>query len=707
MVVTAAAATLLTAFAFATGGAIDIARTGTALALVVLLVTVAFGRAAWTGNLPRPFAGTVALLLMVLLAGLAALSVSWSVLPGDSNFDTARTIAYTAIVAVGALAAQLIPSRSREFAAGLMIAALIISLYALLSRIAPGMFPASDAYGRLRMPFEYWNAVGSVAVFGLIGAIWLGTTRGLAPWPVALSYPAGGVFLLTLALSQSRGAMAAAFLTLAIWLLLAPRRLRSSWWLAAVTALTAAVIAWAYGTPALSQDAVAFAERKSDGLIFGLLCLLMIGALAAVGYASERARRRQPLPAVRRYAVGRALLVALAVSPFLMTGAIAAGTNNGLGTISNSVSDMFDADKLAPANSPDRLTQTSSLRARYWRDAFKIWADNRFHGTGADTYSVARLPYRHDTIKVRHAHGYVAQTVGDLGCLGLGIILALAVAWLVAFARVAGASARAPGHWLDGAGDKRLACLSVALVAFAFGVHSAIDWTWYVPGVAAFGLLAAGWVFGVAGRFAGGGATNDADVTTSTTGNGPQLQRVTVALLTAGVTLVGLAAAYSVYQPARAAKKINEGYSLLANGEALRALEIGRDAHKIDPTSDKPFFLSAAAHDTLRQRGEADAELARIAAIQPANPDTWIRLAAYRLNTLDDPQAAIKALQPLFFVSPNNERGQVLLAQATEALRTKLLREAFEAERKRLKREIARIRRKAAAAGLTTPNNGR
>ena len=561
--VVAVTAVSLAALAFATGGAVDVASTGSVLTLVVLLVTGAFARAAWTGSLPRPFSGSLGLLLVAVFAGVSALSVGWSILPGASSFDAARTIAYVSIVAGGALAAQLLPRRSREVAGGVMLAALIICLYSLTSRVMPGWFPESDSFARLRMPFEYWNAVGAVAVFGLVGALWLGTARTLGVWPVTLSYPAGGVFVVALFLSQSRGSLLAALLTVGLWLLITPRRLRTAGWLAVAGGLGLIVTAWAYGEPALSQDAVALSERESTGLLFGVILLLMTGALAAAGYAVERQRRAKPLAPARRFAIGRVLLIALALSPVLLVGAIGVGSEEGFSTIGNSVSDTFDADKNAPANEPGRLTQTSSLRARYWGDAFKIWGDHTLHGTGADSYSAARLPYRRDTVQVRHAHGFVPQTLADLGIWGLISITLLTIAWFFAMARAAGARRGAPTKWLDDGDDARIADWSLALIAFAFGVHSAVDWTWYMPGVAAFGLVTAGWIFGSGARFAG----RDPQPAAATAK--PQAagaSRKAALLSAAGILLIGLASAYAVYQPAQAARKVEDGYHLLADG---------------------------------------------------------------------------------------------------------------------------------------------
>ncbi|MFY9489062.1 MAG: O-antigen ligase family protein [Solirubrobacterales bacterium] len=689
--VVVATAALVASLAFATAGGFDVAQTGAALTLAVLIVTAAFGRAAYTGTLARPFSGSTALLLMTLLCALSAVSVGWSVLPGASSIDATRTISYTAILAFGALAAQLLPRRSREVGGGLLLAALVICVYALLSRIVPGWFPASDASARLRLPFEYWNAVGAVGAFGLISSLWLGSAREIKPWLIALSFPAGALFLVVLALSQSRGSMAAAVVGVALWLALAPRRLRATLWLACVGFVGALVVAWAYAQPALSEDFIALAERESTGRTFALILALMIIALGGAGYGIERWRRDTGLRPNQRYALGRVLLVALALSPFVFIGAVAVGSDKGVSTISDSVNELFNADVLAaPANSPERLTQTNSLRARYWSDAFKIWGDHRLHGTGGDTYSVARLPYRVDTLRVNHAHGYVPQTLADWGLWGLALMIALTVAFVIAFGKAAAAKAIAPWRWLESADDNRLADLGIAIVAVAFAAHSALDWTWYIPGVAVFGLVSAGWMFGSAHRLSGRTEKGERVSPTPTTR----------ALRASGIALIGLAAAFAVYQPSLAARKVDNGFERLAAGNPAEALNDGRDAHDADPTSDKPYYLIAAAYDDLKQPRAADQTLARVASIQPTNPETWIRLADYRLNQRKDPKGAIEALKALLFISPNNERGNALLEKAKQQRINQLLEEQIEAESRRIKRKIAKLRRETAALGI-------
>ena len=94
---------------------------------------------------------------------------------------------------------------------------------------------------------------------------------------------------------------------------------------------------------------------------------------------------------------------------------------------------------------------------------------------------------------MRHAHGYVVQTAADLGVVGL----LASVALLAGVARRDRAHARLalPGSRAAGAaagargldprvsfGPERVALATLATVVVVFGVHSFVDWTWFVPG---------------------------------------------------------------------------------------------------------------------------------------------------------------------------------------------------------------------------------
>ena len=70
-----------------------------------------------------------------------------------------------------------------------------------------------------------------------------------------------------------------------------------------------------------------------------------------------------------------------------------------------------------PSNGPDRLTATGSVRARYWRDALNVWSHDVVLGAGAALPDCAR-PRAQGRDRVQHAHGYVVQTLADLGPWG-------------------------------------------------------------------------------------------------------------------------------------------------------------------------------------------------------------------------------------------------------------------------------------------------
>jgi hypothetical protein len=686
-----ATAALLAFAAFAVGVKSNGPRAGVVEVLAVLLATAVFGRAAYVGKLPRPFNASLGVLLLALFAGITALSVGWSLVPNSSLLDAVRLISYTCVLALAAMIAQNYQGRSREIFLGISLAALVITVYALASRCFPGIFPSTDDFARLRLPFGYWNAVGTIAAVGLLSALWAGTRREAARWLEIASYPVGGLFIVALMLSQSRGALLSVAIVVGLWLLLVPQRLRSAGWLGVVGLLSAIVVAWAYNKTALSTDAIPYDERKSAGLQLTVALLLLSGLLAGAGAFIYKRRHHRALPAAQRYKIGRVLLILLAISPFVLAIGVTAGTDKGFSTITDGVSGLFSSTAPAPANTPDRLTQTTSLRGRYWNDAFKIFGDHTLHGTGGDTFIVARLPYRHDQITAANAHGMVPQVASDLGVLGLTVLLLITIVWLVAAFKLVGAAAKAPWRWLNEADEVRLASVAITLAALLFGIHSALDWVWFVPGVAYFGLLAGGWTLGSPAAHT---ARAGAPATTPARGGTVQIVRA------AAIALVGIAIAYAVYQPVRAEQKVSAGLDVAENDPA-KALKLGNQALELDPTSADAMILISVAQSNGGRQQDAEATLQLLTSQQPGNPASWLRLARFRLINLEDPDGAIRALRPLLYQSPNNLEGLALLSQARQAKTDVILQAAAEKKRKQLEKQLDELEKlkKAAAQG--------
>ncbi|MGH2832565.1 MAG: O-antigen ligase family protein, partial [Solirubrobacteraceae bacterium] len=346
-----------------------------------------------------------------------------------------------------------------------------------------------------------WNAIGLTAAMGAIGALWLGARRGGHALLNALSYPAMGLFLVTLMLAYSRGALAALAIGVLLWFCIVPLRLRG----AAVGLLGAlgagGVVAWDFSQAALSQENVALNARTLAGHQLGAALVAMLVALTLAGVAiGFRTARRAPANRTRRRA--GATLVGLLVLMVLAGGAALAHSHRGLfGSISHDVSSLTNPNAPVPSNTPARLTAAGSVRARYWKEALEVFQAHPALGAGAEGYATARLRYRTETLVVRHAHGFIVQTLADLGLVGLVLSLALFGAWLVAAGRATHPFGRRWRRWnwerytlpYD---PERIGMLSMLAIVVVFGVHSFVDWTWYVPGDACVALLCAGWLAG-------------------------------------------------------------------------------------------------------------------------------------------------------------------------------------------------------------------
>jgi O-Antigen ligase len=461
--------------------------------------------------------------LLFAFAALTALSVVWSVQPDDSFKDAGRMLAYCGVFAAAVALARAVPAHWPAVLGGVVLAASVICVYALLTKVFPASLDAGDVYARLRAPYSYWNAIGLTAAMGAIGCMWLGARRTGHALLSALAYPAMGLMLLTLMLAYSRGALVALVLGLALWFSIVPLRLRGAAILISGAVCAGGVIAWDFSRHALNSDNVALAQRTSAGHQLGVLIVAMLVLLSLIGLAFGFWTGRNAPSIVSRRRVGTMLLSLLAVVVLACAGALAASHRGFTGTISHTLHSLTDPHAPVPSNGPGRLTAVGSVRARYWNEALKVYQAHPVLGAGAEGYATARLRYRTETLDVRHAHGYIVQTLADLGLVGLGLTLALLLVWMAAAGRSTHPFNRRWSSWstlrgwLDrtGSGDtpgwrrltgadgraapytpERVGMLSMLCLVVVFGIHSIADWTWYVPGNACVALLCAGWLAG-------------------------------------------------------------------------------------------------------------------------------------------------------------------------------------------------------------------
>jgi hypothetical protein len=381
-------------------------------------------------------------------------------------------------------------------------------------------------------------------------------------------------------------------LVVAAWFFLDDERLESARTLLAAAVPAAAVVGIAFALPGVTGDGQSSHVRWRDGLIFG--ALLILGAVAVM------LLRRIPLPRVPRRAligIGVAVIAALVVVAVVKGGGSAAVGNGG-----------------------GRLTDTSSnFRFTWWGQAVHGWEHAKLLGTGAGTFHVTNLLYRHVYLDyTTEPHNLPLQFLTEVGIVGLALFL------LAAFALLRGTHRRR-GHEL-----------ALALLLPAFLVHSLVDIDWDFVAVSAPAFLAAG---ALVGRI--------------------ELRRVSSfgALLATGGALLLFGALFLPW--------LGERWSSEASVAAspARAISLAKKARSVDPLLVEPLWWQADAQTDPRQ---AVALYQAAVDKQPKNAQTWLAAGLYAVG-LDCPRLAYHYLERYTELDPNARA-----SQGADAYRTAL-----------------------------------
>ena len=659
----AASATLLggalAAIAFGAQAGTDLARSTTVSILVALGAGALLCFVVLRGR-PGPLYGGTALLLLAVFTGLTALSAGWSIAPADTTQEAGRTFAYLLAFGAAVGAGRHFPRGAHGVAGAIAIAGVIVCGWAFATRVWPGSL-GDDLFltSRLGAPFDYWNALGGMAALAVPPTLWLTARRASSRLVTALAYPAMGLLMLTLLLTQSRGALAAAVLALAIWFAVVPLRLRSVPGVVLPALGAAPVAAWA-----LSRDQFtkAFQDVRAQEVVagdFGLLLLALCVGLLAAGLTVEAVSARRTLSLRVRRRTGIALAALACALPLAALASVAVSDRGLGGTVSDRFEELTSETEAPPAGS-SRLVSASSSRGEYWRQAGKIFEERPLVGRGANTFGLARLVYRADRRGAAHAHGFGAQTLADLGLMGALSALALLVAWLVAAARTLGLLPRRGPRpeW----GDDRIVVGSLALCAVTFGLHSAIDWTWSIPGTALPALVAAGFV---AGRGPLPDVTAGPPVPATTphsAGSGGRAHAAGAVLVTT------LLCCWAIWQPQAAARANDRALDSIERGDFEAAEREAADARELDPYSTEPLFLRGDALAGQGQGVAAHQALELAVREHPRDPDTWLRLSDFEFRELDLPERAIVTVETARPLDPKSLRLQSLAAEIQAAI---------------------------------------
>jgi hypothetical protein len=337
--------------------------------------------------------------------------------------------------------------------------------------------------------------------------------------------------------------------------------------------------------------------------------------------------------------------------------------------IGDRIDELTSETEVSPEEGGGRLFAASSSRGKYWREAFRVFDDRPLEGVGAGAFAVGRLRHRTDASVTRHAHGWIPQTMADLGLIGMGIATLLMVAWIVAalsatglvprrLTRAAGSDTPPPRRDWDAS---RIALVTLAIVPLAFAVQSLLDWTWFIPEPAVLALVAAGFV---AGR--GPFGADELHGRTQRISWRPTNPRLPAALATVAAALL---LAWAIWQPEASDRATNEALELADERKFEQAIAKTEDARDLNSLTPDPLLVRAAVETQAGRQDDARQSLEKAVLSFPGDPQTWYRLAAFQLGTLDAPEQALETLKAVLYLDPHSRPGRELFVSARARLR--------------------------------------
>jgi tetratricopeptide (TPR) repeat protein len=409
--------------------------------------------------------------LLALFVGWIWLSASWSQGAANSFLEGERGL--VALTGVGA-ALVAVTRRTVPHLLGAVAAAItLVAAYGLATRLFPsavGRFDPIAGY-RLQEPLGYWNALG---IFSAVGALlcFAFAARGRSLAARALGGGALAFLLPTIYFTFSRGSWLALAIGAGLAFLVDPRRLQLAASLLALAPVLALEVLVGSRQDALTHQASALAAAEHDGKRYALVVIAVALITAAVAIAFARLERAIDVPRAARLAFAGAIAVLVLVA------VVAAFARYGAPqTMARNAWDSFKAPPTpTQQNLNERLFSFSGNgRVDLWKAAWHDHEANPTLGSGAGTFYEWWYEHRPYDFQVLDAHSLYAETIGELGPIGLAL---LALALLVPVAAAIAA--------------RRQRLVPIALGAYvAYVVHAGVDWDWEMTGLTLAAMLVA------------------------------------------------------------------------------------------------------------------------------------------------------------------------------------------------------------------------
>lgn len=553
---------------------------------------------------------------------LVGVSVIWAANAEAAFLEFDRAALYVGVFALAALSAPRVGLCA--WCDGFAIGVSAVTALALASRFYPSQLASHDlprflpgSADRLSYPVDYWNGLGVLLAIGIPMLLRLAVVASRAAWrglaAAALPAVAAAIYL-----TASRGGTATAILATAVFIALAADRwaaLQAA--CAALLGSTAAILILLDRRELVDGpfgSAAASAQGRTAAVLVALACIVT-GVLH--GIASGRVHHfPRPRPGVGWATVGFAALLAVvlvaASNPRKQLSAFAQPPT----TITLAQNDFVNSHL---------LSAEGGGRWQFWRAALDQFESRPLLGHGAGSYEAWWAEHGSIPVFVRYAHSLYLEVLGELGLVGIILLLAALGSAVFAGAKAV-TRARDPERTTIG-----------ALIAGATGflVAAGIDWMWQltvvtVVGVACLGLLAAS------------GSKPES-------GPAPQARRlralvVFAALVVAVCEILPLLTQIELQRSQEAARR---GDTAEARAHALAAARVEpwaaaphlqlalvdeqrRDLHSArlfirraldrDPHGWRLWLVSARIETKLRAIGAAKQSLARAAHLNPRSP---------------------------------------------------------------------------------------
>jgi hypothetical protein len=404
------------------------------------------------------------------------ISINWAA-DAERAFAQFNQVAlYVAVLAIAILLARLVPAS--VLVGGVALALAAVAAVALVSRCFPSTFGLQSGFdilqalrNRLSFPLGYWNGLGiQVALaYPLLLSIMASRRSRVASALAALPLP---ILAAVMYLTSSRGAFVAAAVGIVAFLLLTPRR-----W----PALTAVAVAGAAGAAAVAvlvpkkalvagdvDTALGVHQGHHAAFWIGIACVVT----ALVWAGLTELGNRLPSPPRRVGQATAAALVALVVVAIVLAHPIA----------------KFDAFKSKPpTQGTDTLTHllnsSGSGRWQFWGAAISEFRAHPLNGGGAGSWQAWWLQHGSLNVFSAFAHSLYLEAMGELGIVGLLLVLGAVLTAVVGAVRSA---------LVLESGE----IAAAAACGIAFFVAAAYDWVWQLAGIAIVGVGMLGFALG-------------------------------------------------------------------------------------------------------------------------------------------------------------------------------------------------------------------